>query len=241
MANVDLERIAKGGKKLNIDIKRDYFDIESVVGVAEPFMVALVDSLAWTGHALGEDDFFRAAIEYFDKGKESQLRVASSYAARFGSDRLAQVLKSWNVLLSQNQPLPDIQSAEVLGRGQSELFDSAASLSKDRKILGIGPWLFCAPFKILVISQPYLSKDPKASVIWQPLGMEVIRGLWKAKQMGFFKSVTSGMLIEEEGGLIEGMGTVTLVHEESVKLAEQIGVPVSEINSGLYVLGKGEI
>jgi len=116
-------------------------------------------------------------------------------------------------------------------------------LVQNGSISGIGPWLFCAPFKILTCYRKSFWLDGKTDEIRMPLGLEVVRGFEKliAKKTQYTQGIDASMFSEEEGGLLEGMATVEIAHGITKKIAQAVGSRALHVNSGLYLLGRGEV
>jgi len=119
-----------------------------------------------------------------------------------------------------------------------QLLEVAVSSSQGGDLPGIGAWLFSGPFRILLCSDARWVRDKRERDIPQPLGIEVLRGVKRARKWGWFPSVTPAMLEQEEGDLTEGYGNVLMIHGDCVPVADRLGVSVVELNSGLWWLGE---
>jgi len=126
---------------------------------------------------------------------------------------------------------------------QEHFLEVTDQLRKQGFIYGIGPWLFCAPFKIVAAHRRELWNDPALDGVLMPVGLEVNRGVRKLirQRTSWTKGIDENMIGEEEGDLMEGMGTVALVQDLSKKIARSFDSRVIHVNSGLYLYGRGEL
>jgi hypothetical protein len=208
------------------------------------FTVAIANAFTWTGHAVEQDNFFKFAIDYLTTGNITSLRKAESFSGRFGPEKLSSGLQGWKSISDQlgSQDFLSCDGKRLYDI-QKECLDIAKQLLDQSQISGIGPWLFCAPFKIIAAHRKDIWKSECLDEVWMPLGSEVVRGVRKLIQQGckFTQGLYKSMLSEEEGGLVEGMATVMLVQDMSKKIAQISSTRVLHINSGLYLYGKGEL
>ena len=234
----DLAELAAHGRSMVRAIRRAFRGQSSSYPDTALLTIAVAQGLTWTRHAVGRDDFYAAAIAYLEEGRERNLNRAVRHFQRFGPQALSAALRSWRTLLREAKEMARPNSVANLLTLQRSLFDVGSHLATGGFIHGVGPWLFCAPFKILLCSNARFLKHPNEHEVLQPLGIEVVRGIRKLRKRGYFASLQPGMLEEEEGGLVEGMATSYLVHGACVPLAADCGTSVSEFNTGLWWLGK---
>jgi hypothetical protein len=83
-------------------------------------------------------------------------------------------------------------------------------------------------------------KHPLEPNVTQPLGIEVMRGIREMQKHGELITLTRDLLTEEEGGLLEGMGSVLMVHGACKPVAARVGVSMTEFNTGLWWLGESK-
>jgi hypothetical protein len=238
------QRMAERGEEMNLEIFSHQNRLFRIFRNKDYFAVAIANAFTWTGHAVEQDNFFKFAIDYLTTGNITSLRKAEAFSGRFGPEKLSSGLQGWksisdqlgsqNFLSCDDRRLHDIQE---------ECFLIANRLLDQRQISGIGPWLFCAPFKIVAAHRKDIWKSESLDEVLMPLGLEVVRGVRKLIQQGctYTQGLDKSMLSEEEGGLVEGMGTVMLVQGMSKKIAQISRTRVLHINSGLYLYGKGEL
>lgn len=209
------------------------------------FLIAIVQSLTWTGHAIDKADYFRKALDFLKTGSEKASSGLSECAGRYGIEQLQSTLSNWKKLYSQLNAPPDISksSLEEIILFQSTSFEIACRGKMGNRITGIGAWLFCAPFKILLNYQSKLWNQNRIDDVWMPLGLEVIRGVKKIirKQYSYSKFVDMGILSEKEGDIVEGLGTIHIVQAMSKEIANDANSIVLHINTGLYELGAGNL
>jgi len=238
------QQMAENGLEMNLDIDARYRRLLKELPGTDPFVGAVALSLTWTGHAVDSDRFCKSAVSFINNGRRSSLSAAQAHAARFGPDALGDALESWRTILMECGGSPDLdKSGSDLRKAQDRLHRQSVRLDHDEEISGIGAWLFCAPFKIIIANRRDLWEDPGVDEVLMPLGLEVVRGIKKLvkARSKWTTDIEMGMLIEEEGGLQEGMGTVCIVQHASKKIAADSESRVVHINSGLYALGKGLI
>jgi len=238
------QRLAKCGEAMNLEISSDQDNLVRKFNASCYLPVAIANGFTWTGHAVRRYDFFKFAIDYLTTGKMASLSKAKEFSGRFGPERLSSGLQGWKAIVNQLGE-QDVLScdAQRLRNIQGQCLDIAYHLFNQQKVSGVGPWLFCAPFKIVAAHRKDLWESQSLDDVLMPLGLEVNRGVRKLIQQGctYTQGLDENMLSEEEGGLIEGMGTVVLVQGVSKKIALIGKTRVLHINSGLYLYGKGEL
>lgn len=229
--------VALNGRRLVRRIRADWRELIDEYGKARPFDLAIALALTWSKHAVSPDHFYPAALQYLRTGRATPLRKATACFGRFGPEPLGDALGSWRALTRSAKMLPAPDSLVNLIALRSRLFEIAAVMHQAGALRGVGAWLFCGPFKVLLCSDARWVRDPREREIPQPLGIEVMRGVRAARKWGWFPSVSSAMLEQEEGDLVEGMGTVYLIHGDSVPVGDRLGISVTELNTGLWWLG----
>ncbi|MCL0065295.1 hypothetical protein M1N79_00170 [Dehalococcoidia bacterium] len=238
------KRLAEQGEEMNLEISSDQDYLIRTSNGSDYFPGAIANAFTWTGHAVSEEAFFEFAINYLTTGKMASLSTTEAFSGRFGPERLTSALQGWKAIMN-GLGEQDVLSCDAQGlyNIQQQCLDIVYRLLNQRRILGVGPWLFCAPFKIIAAHRKDLWKSESLDDILMPLGLEVVRGIRKLIQHGctYAQGLDESMLSEEEGGLMEGMGTVALVQGVSRKVAQISKTRVLHINSGLYLYGKGEL
>lgn len=247
MANEDFESLlARRGEQMSLEICSDQQNLVNVYGFANYLPLAIANALTWTGHAVRDETFYSSAIDFLATGDLLALQRAESFSGRFGSEKLNEVLCGWKISLDKiGGAIPALYScsAEGLYAIQQNCFSAISQLLDQRQIRGIGPWLFCAPFKIIAAHRQDLWRSEGLDKVWMPLGLEVVRAITGLIRTGYayFGGLDLGMLAEEEGGLKEGLGTVLLVQEACRRISKKAKTRVLHINSGLYLYGRGEL
>jgi len=238
--------LARRGEHMSLEICSDQQDLIDIYGIDNYFAVAVANALTWTGHAIRHDAFYASAVDYLCTGSLVSLSRAEAFSGRFGVERLNDALRSWKLSLDKmSSVIQAIHScgAEELYAIQQNCLTTISQLLDQRQISGIGPWLFCAPFKIVAAHRRDLWSSESLDEVWMPLGLEVVRAVRNLIRSGYtyFRGLYLGMLDEEEGGLKEGLGTVLLVQNGSKKIAQIAKTRALHINSGLYLHGRGEL
>lgn len=245
------EEIINRGRQINCDIAEQQTRLLIKFKNANYFSVAMANAFTWTGHAISNKKFFGAALGYFNSGNLISLDKTADFSGRFGSEKLADGLRSWKTIVSHIQ-VANLQEITVTGLAklQSRALEVADRLQKQHLIFGIGLWLLYAPFKIIAVHRKDLWKDERLNEVRMPLGLEVIRGIKKLfrKRSVWTQGYDVNMVDEEEGGLKEGMGTAELVHGISRNVVYDKNIicepslrRIIHVNSGLFLLGKGEL
>lgn len=236
--------LAEGGERMNLDISRRHERLLCVADADVYFLAAISHAFTWTGHAVPEDDFLQHAIEYLTTGEAEPLRRTTTFAGRFGPDRLTEGLTGWKTIVD-NSEVQDASSCDArrLCAIQEQYLNVASELAGCKELAGVGPWLFCAPFKIVAAHRRELWETADLDDLLMPLGLEVVRGIRKVvkQQYRFCQGFEMSMLSDEEGGLMDGMGAAALVRGLSRKIAECGDTRVLHVNSGLYLYGRGEL
>lgn len=245
------QEIISRGKQMNCDIADQQTKLIRKFKNANYFSVAVANAFTWTGHAVSNGDFFEVAIDYLSSGNLNSLDETANFSGRFGDEKLTNGLRSWRTIISHIQ-VANIQkaTAQNLVKLQNNAREVADRLQKQHLISGIGLWLLYAPFKIVAVHLKNLWNDEKLNEVRMPLGLEVIRGVKKLirKKSVWTDGYDENMITEEEGGLKEGMGTAEMIHDISTKIAYDKSIicdfnlrRIIHVNSGLFLLGKGEL
>jgi hypothetical protein len=236
--------LAARGLEMNLEIDAGFRRLLKEFPGSNRFNAAIAHAFTWTGHAVDEDGYHEAATGFLDSGGRESLDGAKTFSRRFGPDALSDALQGWRAIVEEDGGVPDLgKDAASLKRLQDRMLPVAARLREEGAISGIGAWLFCAPFKIVAISCREFWDDPDLDEVLMPLGLEVVRGMKKLvrARSAWTEGIDRNMLVEEEGDLGEGMGTVWLVQDTCKKIAAVSQSRVVHINSGIYLLGKGDL
>lgn len=237
-------KLAERGEEMNLEISSDHGHLLRAFHGSDYFLAAVANAFTWTGHAVREEAFLKSAIDYFATGDLASLRRAARFSGRFGTESLSNGLRGWKSIVRQ-LAAQDFLSCDAQGlcELQKQCLDIASRLLNQKHISGVGPWLFCAPFKIVAAHRRDLWQSGDLDDLYMPLGLEVVRGVRKLIEHGctYTQGLDVNMLSEEEGGLVEGMGTVALVQDMSKRVAQIGRTRVLHVNSGLYLYGKGDL
>jgi hypothetical protein len=229
--------VAAKGREMVRALRADWQEVVKEFGSQRPFDLAVATALLWSRHAVTAKHFYPAALRFLKTGQLAQQRKAVACFGRFGPEPLNNALVSWRTLSHASAKLPSPESLPNLINLYTKLLQIAIPLHQRGGLPGVGAWLFCGPFKVLLCSNARWVRDRREREIPQPLGIEVMRGVRKARRWGWFPNVTAAMLDQEEGDLVEGMGNVLLIHGDTVPVADSLDVAVVELNSGLWWLG----
>ena len=248
MSNRDIDlakSLTAAGYEMDLEIQQKTSDYVKKFPKVDLFLIAIVQSLIWTGHAIDKADYFKKASDYLSTGSDEALSSMSKCFGRYGAESLKSTLFNWRKLYSKLEVSFDISKADL---DDIVLFQKAsletAGIARGRgDIIGVGAWLFCAPFKIILCFRSKLWDHAQIDEILMPLGLEVVRGVKKIirKKSAYTESFYADMLSETEGDIREGLGTVELVQSVSKKIAKDSQSIVLHINSGLWKLGAGNL
>lgn len=206
--------------------------------------ISIIFSLIWSGHAIDAPQFYLNGLEYLKRGKESYLEKSIAKSGRFGEESLKYVLKSWFIILENFGDYNFARiKAERIAQLQEIIWKLTHKLLNENMIRGIGNWLLLAPFKIIVAYRRRLWENKNIDQIRMPLGLEVIRGIKKLinKRSEYLAKYDRYMFYEQEKSFIEDKTIVEMVHNISKKIAEDFNIRVIHVNSGLFLLGKGDL
>jgi len=237
--------LATGGYTFDCEIQEQTKKLVKAFPKADLFLIAIVQSLTWTGHAIDKIAYFKKALEFLKSGSEQALSGISECAGRYGPERLKVTLFNWKRLYNELGAPSDIfkSSLEEIILFQKTSLKTACMAKRKSRVIGIGAWLFCAPFKIIVCLREELWSHDRVDEILMPLGLEVVRGVRKVirERYSYANFVDIGDLSEEEGDIVEGLGTVQIVQAMSKEIASDGNSIVVHINSGLWKLGAGDL
>jgi hypothetical protein len=205
------------------------------------FHVSILQSLIWSGHARESPQYFEVGMEILT-GKTKHLTPdLRTYATPRGKQMLGLAITSWNKILESIGPI-DITKGRIedILIYQDECQNMARPLKEEKEIKGVGPWIFCAPFKILLTHRNDLWKDPRADEVLMPLGSEVIKALELLRDENHpdFMPTKNRTLSTRDPGFFKGRGLTHVVQECCKRFADRMNTRVMQINSGLYCLGR---
>jgi len=234
------QKIADSGKEMNVKMFLPLDNLFRIFSNDDYFAVAIANAFTWASYAVNnKDNYFKFAINYLTTGNTASLMEVGVFSGQFGPEKLISGLQGWKFIIDQlgKQNFQSCSAGELYN-----IQNECLLIANQKQPLGIGPWLFCAPFKIVAIQRNDLWGSEDLDDVLMPLGTKVIRGVKKLIQQGctYTQSLDINMFSEEEGGLKEGIGTAKLVQDISKKIAKISKTRVLHINSGLYLYGKEE-
>jgi hypothetical protein len=147
-----LTEIAARGSRMVRELRANWKELLTADDTARPICPAVALSLVWSHHAVDNDEFYDAAVRFLQNGNSKRLRAATAHFGRFGREALEHALWSWRVLIENGKHLPRIDNAAAVIDAQQPLLDVAGPFHKADELPGLGPWLFCGPFKILILT-----------------------------------------------------------------------------------------
>ncbi len=248
MKEIDInlaKSLATAGYALDVEIQQKTGGYVKNFPKSDLFRIAIVQSLIWTGHAVDKADYFKTALDYLNTSSDSALSDMAKCFGRYGVENLKSTLFNWRKLCGKIKTPYDISKSDLeeIILFQNSSLETACIARSRGEIMGIGAWLFCAPFKIILCLRDKLWNHPRVDELLMPLGLEVIRGVKKLirKKSSYAESFYADMLAETEGDIREGLGTVELVQALSKKIAKDSNSIVLHINSGLWKFGAGDL
>lgn len=248
MKEVDInlaKSLAAAGHALDVDIQQKTSNYVKNFPESNLFLVAIVQSLIWTGHAVDKANYFKTALNYLDTGSDNALSGMAKCFGRYGAENLKSTLFNWRKLCAKIKFPSDISKTDLeeIVLFQNTSLETACIARGRGEIMGIGAWLFCAPFKIILCLRDKLWNHPQVDELLMPLGLEVMRGVKKLirKKSPYTESLYAEMLSETEGDITEGLGTVEMIQAVSKNIAKDSKSIVLHINSGLWKFGAGDL
>lgn len=240
------EKLASAGKDMDGELRKAVRRTVDLVRPENYFAALVVHGFTWSDHAKDKDSWWDISVDYLVSGNVEGLERISECCGRFGVERCEEALRSWKDLYDEFalQFRRKMNGSEVLAT-QEALNARAVDLHKKGVLPGIGCWLLCAPFKMLLLDQEHLYDDPVIDGVLPPLGLEVMRGVRKCMKASykFADRLAPSDIVNEDGGAIDadGLGTVALVHDLERRVAEIAGCRALPVNSGLWLLGNGDL
>lgn len=237
--------LAQEGLDFDREIGTDTTTILKTFPKVDPFLLLIAHSLTWTGHAINKGEYLEKVVKYLETGSDNLLSELAQFSGRFGAERLEMTIFNWKKLLYEIKKPDDVltSSLDEIISFQNRFQETACMARRKRSIMYIGAWLFCAPFKILLSVRDDLWHQERIDEILMPLGLEVVRGCRKLirEQYSYGKMIEGIDLSEEEGDILEGLGTVQIVQGMCKRIAQDSHSIVLHINSGLWKFGAGEL
>jgi hypothetical protein len=234
-----LDGLAARGKAMNRSLATAFDSMCEEIPGELWFPLAVAYALVWSGHAVEDEDYGENAVEYLLTGEEELLSGLAHWSGRNGGACLQSALSGWRGLM-EIVPVPNTRT--IGARELCEFQEGLLTIAGDRNIRGglhgIGPWVFCGPFKVLALMRRDLWSDEALDELYMPLGLEVERGLGALKRQGF--GVPKALLptrFVREGNFMGGMARLVLAQRFQQTLARSARMRVLHINSGLYELG----
>jgi len=239
------ERLAAKGKALDFQIGKAAKQYIKAFPKEDPFLIAIIQSLTWTGHAIDKEDYFKNALNFLKTGSQEILSNMGVSSGRYGEEKLKSTLYNWRELLANLKLPPDISksSMEEIILFQNTSYKIACMERRKERVMGIGAWLFCAPLKIILSFREELWHNDRIDEVWMPLGLEVVRGVKRLirQKYSYSRSIEEGYLSETEGDIVEGLATIQIVQSLSKEIAKDSKSIVLHVNSGLWEFGAGNL
>lgn len=211
------------------------------------YATASAIALCWTGHAQYEDEFVEYAGPFIAGEIPKDSSISSTYSKRFGVENLDIALTNFRKFYRRVRDiLPNFNECTIqdINTLQSQLLSKLDKYRKEGQIIGLGPWLFLGPFKIILGDQDRFWNNIGLNAIFLPTGFEVDRGMKRLKKEGytFMKDFEPQWLDEDiRGDLMKGFANCNLVHAHVRKIAELVNSNTLHINSALYKYGRDEL
>ena len=186
-------------------------------------------------------DYARNGQSYIDFGlRFFTTAIRNTYPTSNGLRRnetsLGRFTRGTRLISGETAPDLTVCPTESILAWQNNLLEKANSLKGGDGLKGILSWLFCAPFKIILIHRRDLWSDSRTDSIVMPVGSKVISTLKYLKKMKHpsFEALDESLLRRERGLLEEG-GLTLLTQDCCKRLAARMRTRVMHVNSGLYV------
>lgn len=247
LEKADCVKLAQAGEDMDVELRKSIRETIDLAGPDNYFAALITQGFTWPEYTGKDaDTWFRISIEYLVSGKVSLLAGLSDCSGHFGEEKLEEALRSWKILHDafQDQIHGEMTPEEIV-ETQEALLSRAAILHKKGEIPGIGCWMICAPFKMLLLDQEHTYHSPVIDKIYPPLGRAVMRGvgIWMKKGYSSSSHITKDLLKSEDGGsLHEGCLTTTaLVHSIETNIAKIADTRALPVNSGLWLLGQDDL
>jgi len=207
-------------------------------------LIAIVDSLTWTGHALDDISYYYNALQYLENGEKENLTDAAKNAGRNGVESLTGILKGWKLILNSIDVnlITGSASAVDLINFQIELKRLFENLYKTKKISGIGYWILYSPLKIVISYCQELWKSDEINGLIMPGGTTVENGVVKLiKNNSIYTKKYSVDIFKAKNKGIDNAFLIDCIHNISLEICNDYQAKVFHVNSGLYSLGSNNI
>lgn len=238
------EYLAEKGLEFSLELNgrnREYFDYLA----DHYFAIAAAISLCWTGHAQYEDKFIEYASSFIDGTVAKDSSMAKKYARRFGEEKLDMALRGFRSFFRRiRNKMPDFKACSIqdINKLQVRSLSLLDSYRQSGEVVGIGPWLFLGPFKIILEDQDRLWENEGIGAIIMPTGYEVNKGILKLKAEGYkIMNDFDVNWLEQNNSILDNFATCHMVHSHIIKIAEFGKSSALHINSALYKYGRDEI
>ena len=234
--------LARRGKAMNNSLVTPLVEMVEDLPGEDLFPICIAHALVWSGHADEDDPFYDISRDYLEAGVEDGLPFVSQVAGRHGGEALLHALVGYRSII-EGYHFPDLRriGAANLCQVQDDLMTRAGVMESRGNLHGVGPWIFCGPFKMLALMRPDLWRDPGLDRLYMPLGLEVNRGVavLMKEPIRWGCSIPSRKLGDERG-FCNGMAALMEVQDFQQKLAGMAGSRILDINSGLHRLGENQ-
>lgn len=238
--------LASCGESMSLEIREGINKLVKDFPSVDIFAISIVEAYIWSMHAINDPAYYKEGIKFLTGNAAGNIEGVIKFSRRYGEESFGKSIQSWKLIYdSLKDKIEMIRNctANELKAFQDHCFNIAEKMARKKQIAHLGAWTFCAPFKIFVIYRKELWSDSSIDQVWMPLGLEVNRGVKKLirKKYTFVSDLDEGMLSEEEGGLLEGIGTLLQVQDVSMRIAKLACSRIFHINSGFFKLGTGEL
>ena len=200
---------------------------------ADNFRIAILQSLVWADYAKKRTDYISDGLKFFSN---AQSRFLEDYAT---NRPMRNSLQAWKEIIAGEVAI-DLSTCntQAIWFYQHDLLTTAREFREDHHVVGVASWLFCAPFKIILVHRKDLWSDSQIDSILMPLGGEVRQALQHLKEMEHPDFQSLDGLDHEERGLPKEKGLTFAAQECCKPMAKRTNTSILDINSGLHSLAR---
>lgn len=216
-----------------------------------PLAIIMAKALVWSDYANKSDDSFNYLVDFIDANAQVVEAEFEKASGRMGFDNLKKSAQAYRAFLNHIKRLDfSIHTAttkDLLSRNRSWL-SWVERMKTEGKLSGFGTWFFSVTFYGIICLREDLWHQSELESVLMPFGVEVNRGLKKAKKAGLpaLQAIDENKFRRNEQNpyeinLNENYSTLLQLQSYINEIAKITGTGVIVINAGLYNLGRGEL
>lgn len=241
----EYDLLKKEGLKMLSIIKDELEDDLADWEENHPIAVMMALALQWADYSTNKTFAFDYLVHFINADVAVNNDKFEKAKGRYGVEALKSTAQSYRKFLNwikQDDFRHESASAKTLISKQNKWLSWVTIQKAQGAVSGFGAWFFAILFYQIVLLRQELWEDSSLESLCMPTGLEVNKGLRKAKKAGLpaFQNMDETKLIPYDADITDSFSQLMVVQSYLNEVAKKTSSSVIVINAGLYSLGKGK-